>query len=355
MNCKKGLLIPFFKDFDLRRILLGNDVSTNNKTIVPITDMQSTNLDIDYDITTDKDEDKDYSLKKVDDMPKREKVNITNNISKKNSSKNSKKKSQNKKVNSSYKIQQNKNDEDKIKEKGQNKLSILNDCYKKLNGLLSTHSFIEISENILKIMNDIEEEDNNKNRLYEEVKNITSKIQSKENIIIILLNILSQKFLKNNTLEEMKEEEKDKTFEKNEPNTKINSEEQALQNEIERNSNLIFFDCSSNIFKFKQLLKTTRLGPYYYKDNEEIFSYSLQKIKDKQKPPVFRCNKIKNKCKAKCIFNDNFDIKLVGIHNHSEGNLKNLFYIKYPFLNQKDWKQIQILKNKEKVYVVRLG
>ena len=89
--------------------------------------------------------------------------------------------------------------EDK-KEKGKEKENVntfqeLNDCYNRLNDLISNYSFSDITDAVIKLNNNIpaEESDPNEKQLFRDIKKITSVIYKKEDIIMMCLSILSSK------------------------------------------------------------------------------------------------------------------------------------------------------------------
>ena len=79
-------------------------------------------------------------------------------------------------------------------------MSKLDDCYEKLDGLISKNGFTKIGYIILKLLNDINENDKDDDKLFNEIKNIISNISNKESIIMMCLSILSSKYLLNNKL-----------------------------------------------------------------------------------------------------------------------------------------------------------
>ena len=86
-----------------------------------------------------------------------------------------------------------------------NTISELNFCYKELDDIISKYPFFEIAQIILKINNDINDEDNNNKELYEKIKKITSIIKDKNNITLMCLSILSSKSLLNDHINQIEE------------------------------------------------------------------------------------------------------------------------------------------------------
>ena len=89
--------------------------------------------------------------------------------------------------------------------KSANTISELNFCYKELDDIISKYPFFEIAQIILKINNDINDEDNNNKELYEKIKKITSIIKDKNNITLMCLSILSSKSLLNDHINQIEE------------------------------------------------------------------------------------------------------------------------------------------------------
>jgi hypothetical protein len=266
----------------------------------------------------------------------------------------------------------NKNEKEKNKANDQNKLNVLSTCYDELDAMFSKYSFAEISQLILKIMNNIGEEEKKNVKPYEEMKCIISKLKNKENLLIMCFSILSKNCLLKKdsselgTTSQIKKEKKEKSpnkesphfEEKNKPHLDRNQKDSdLLQNEIRINNKLRFYENPSII---NSMINTAKVGVHYYKSEEgEIFSYS--QIKQARSsiclPIKFSCNRTKSKCGAQCvIFNSNnkVSVKLIGSHNHTEGIKKSYFFSQYQFLFEKKWDHIQIFKNKGIVTVVRL-
>ena len=377
MNFRDSLLMQNFKnEQNEEESLFGKDISTNNNIINPVSNFESTNIysrsmtEDNYccsNINIKKEDDDDFSVLIFEDYShssteKEVNQDCQKHITNKRASQDIKKMESNiKKVNVLSKIEggkNNKNDKEKRKDNDQNKLTVLNNCFNELNDLISKYSFIEISKIIIKIMNDINEENKKKNKLYEKVKDVISKIGNKKSIVMICLSIWSRKLvLKTNKdkiddiYSQQKKIEQNKKEEIPYLNRKNIAEKPDIQNSIKINDNLYFFDYSCNIILLKLLLKVTKLGSHYYKNNEEIFSYNTN---NKNIPFTFLCSKYGIKCRAKCIIDNNCSIKLLNTHNHNEGIMKSGFYKRYPFLIGKKWEHIQIFKIKDKVFVIRL-
>ena len=78
---------------------------------------------------------------------------------------------ENHKINKKEKFRSNISFDKRLKEiKSTNTISELNFCYKELDDIISKYPFFEIAQIILKINNDINDEDNNNKELYEKIK-----------------------------------------------------------------------------------------------------------------------------------------------------------------------------------------
>lgn len=260
----------------------------------------------------------------------------------------------------------NKNEIEKDESNAQNKLNVLSTCYDELDAMFSKYSFAEISQLILKIMNNIGEEDKKNVKPYEKLKCIISKLKNKESLLIMCFSILSKKCLLKKDCSEYENTSKIKKESPNKESTHFeenskpcldrNQKEDLLQNEIRINNKLRFYEYPSII---NSMINTAKIGVHYYKSEEgEIFSYShIKQARPSICLPIkLSCNKTKSKCGAQCIiFNSNnkVSVKLIGSHKHTNGIKKSYFFSQYQFLFEKKWEHIQIFKNKDMVTVVR--
>ena len=296
-----------------------------------------------------------------------------------------------------------------------NSMSELNECYKKMEELISNYPFTQIAKIIIKIINGIEKEDKYNNELYNQIKKITSKIRNKESITMICLAILSSKISLNynnnnlNTIkiDEEKEEKEKKAKEEKKENDESEMEIEILEdkkesNEIieieeqieeikkeekkedkkkEKKEKRIYVDESPKKIELKinnpvknkikekdkninnnvQLINSIEdikqyysLGRHYYKnkDNKEIYSYKGRDSK-LTNSIKFYCSEIHNGCKATCIINKRTNkVKIIGKHQHSGMKNVDKFYKKFSILDGKEWEHIQILNVGDKVKVI---
>ena len=246
--------------------------------------------------------------------------------------------------------------------KSANTISELNFCYKELDDIISKYPFFEIAQIILKINNDINDEDNNNKELYEKIKKITSIIKDKNNITLMCLSILSSKSLLNdhinqieegfieiNDIEEIEKEKNEEDIKieiekKDNDVTKAKAERKGKNMEKEINENNFFKG-----FKFKK--NKYLFGKHFYKYKGNIYCYVPKTIKPSRFVSVYCLHRYQG-CKAKIIVYRNSDyVSVIGTHKHrSRSSIE--FYKKYPFLKNVEWKHIQIIKEGGKELVV---
>ena len=91
---------------------------------------------------------------------------------------------------------------------------------------------------------------------------------------------------------------------------------------------------------------------HYYKNKNIIYCYFTTTLVPRNYTTVY-CIRRFDGCIAKCIVrrNDNY-VKVIGKHNHDFGISHNYFYTKFPFLENKKWKHIQIVKENMKNIVI---
>ena len=243
-----------------------------------------------------------------------------------------------------------------------NTISELNFCYKELDDIISKYPFFEIAQIILKINNDINDEDNNNKELYEKIKKITSIIKDKNNITLMCLSILSSKSLLNdhinqieesfieiNDIEEIEKEKNEEDIKiedgkKDNDVTKAKAERKGKNMEKEINENNFFKG-----FKFKK--NKYLFGKHFYKYKENIYCYVPKTIKPSRFVSVYCLHRYQG-CKAKIIVYRNSDyVSVIGTHKHRSRSSTE-FYKKYPFLKNVEWKHIQIIKEGGKELVV---
>ena len=252
------------------------------------------------------------------------------------------------KNNSTIKINQNKsyNEIENIKKANSNTLSEINDCFSKLNDLISKYSLIEVIDIILKLINGIPEEMMENNELFKKINKITNKIKNKNTITIICLSILSSKYsLKENNIQKIKNEQsEDNEKRKESDNDELNSE--GYDEFEEKKIELI------NGFHLKKDLLV--FGTHYYNCRDKIYSF-IPRTKNKlvSKITAFCSKNNRKRCSAKVIVIANSEkVEILGHHNHDNGISKSFFYSKYPFLKDKKWTHVQIIKGKRKDKVI---
>ena len=223
-------------------------------------------------------------------------------------------------------------------------------CYKKLNKIISKYSFDKISEILLKINNniDIEKDDN---EIFKKIKKITSIIKKKQDIILMILRILTKNHIKcleaknNPCSEDNKEEEDIKKYKNNKENKekepkikeeKEKEEEEDVEEKNEENKEgKKDKENSENYIIFKD---------HYHNDGYNIYCYKPKKVKKSNLRCTLYCSETYNKnCKAKIIvFTNSNYINFLGNHNHY-GISKEDFYNVYPFLKKTTWQDIQVI------------
>lgn len=200
--------------------------------------------------------------------------------------------------------------------KESSELSVLNDCYNKLTELISEYPFIEISKIILKLINDIAQEDNDNNILFKEIKKIISKMKNKGSITIMCLSILSSKINLNKdndkdvlsqTFSQKKEENQKVKINKkysipknkqNKLNWKNNIKKNVTNNEVNIKETMELIKASKE--NMELLIKKAKKYCFFYKnDEEEIFLYRCKNTINKE-PFIYYCSKDKTKCRAIC-------------------------------------------------------
>ena len=259
----------------------------------------------------------------------------------------------------------------------------LNYYYKKINDLVSNYSFAEIAQNIIKLFNNVDKDINGDNELLQKLKKITKKID-KETIIMMSLSILSSKIsIENSMKDKMNESAKEETqkINNNKNSIKIKEEEddyddykkkkekiidlseENQENEDEENEesgNINAKNRINNKIKQYELINSFKNMPeqkyifrkHYFNNKNIIYSYFSKTFVPRHTSTVY-CTRKFDGCNAKCIVRRNSNyVKLLGKHNHDFGLSHNYFYEKFPFLKNKKWKHIQIVKEKMKNIVI---
>lgn len=213
-----------------------------------------------------------------------------------------------------------------------NSLSEISDCYKILQEEISKHSFVEVANIIIKIINDIKESSQDNNELFEKIKNAISRIKNQESISLILLDILSKKILLKNEIQN--------NSNKNEED--INTEEngEVCKEKRKKKDNYIFVNSIEEIPD-----KKYSFGKHYYQHNNKLYCFKPKKLQSVQAHTFFCMNK---NCSAKCVIRClTSDVKFFGSHNHNDGISEISFYKKFPYLKNINWVHIQIIKGIE--------
>ena len=244
----------------------------------------------------------------------------------------------------------------------QNSLPELEDCYEKLKVLISKNNFIDVVFNILKIFNGISENDKNKDKLFNEIVNITSNIKDKCSIIMICLSIMLSNNSLNNKIvvnpKEIKEkidnisesiDIKDDNLEKN----SLNKEYREIDEEEEINNNIVKINEITIINGMKNFKNDNYLfGNHYFKKENKVHCFKPRRNQNKI-CKTFNCYRNPKGCKAQCIVDKKNDtVNIIGIHNHKLGYPVFRLIHNYPCLNRKRWNHIQIFKvNNEDIIV----
>ena len=259
-------------------------------------------------------------------------------------------------------------------------ISELDKCYNTLKDLISEYSFTEIADIIIKINNNIfdDQTNNDKAGLFKKIKKATSKIKNKESITMMCLSILSSKYSFNNQINEKPKEYKDNKEIKNKKETNSNNEILI----IDENDDIINdisgskYDDNNKLFedvkekkeknkknekkKYKKIIngfRTMEKGRYifekhYYNDNKNIYCYCSKTRKPAKFITAYCYHRFMG-CRAKCLIIANSDsVQLNGTHSHNCNLSKKEFYQNFPELKNKNWSHIQMVKKKSGRYVL---
>ena len=257
----------------------------------------------------------------------------------------------------------------------------LNYYYKKLNDLVSQYSFSEIAQNIIKLFNNVDKDLNGNNKLLSKLKKIASKLD-KETITMMSLSILSSKMsiensMKNKMNESLKGKKETKNNNKNIINIKeeddydskkkkekiIDLSEENAESEDEEKEESDNIKAKNKIKKkikqyefinsFKNMPKQKYIFAKHYSNNKNIIYCYFSKTLVPRHSTTLYCTRNFDGCMAKCKIRRNTNcVKLLEKHNHDFGLSHNYFYEKFPFLKNKKWKHIQIVKEKKKNIVI---
>ena len=244
----------------------------------------------------------------------------------------------------------------------QNCLPELDDCYEKLKVLISRNNFVDVAFNIIKIFNGISENDKAKDKLLNEIVNITSNIRDKNIIVMMCLSILSSNNSLNNKIIENPKERKEKIDEipestdYNDDNLEENSlyeefkeidEEKEIKQNKNQYDNPTFINGMINFNNNNYLF-----GNHFYKKGKIIHCFKPKKNKFSNSK-TFSCYRKTSGCNAECVVDKTKDIvTMKGIHNHDFGYPTSRFFNKYPYLMRKKWKHIQIFKVNDIDFIV---
>ena len=210
------------------------------------------------------------------------------------------------------------------KESKNNIYSEVNFCYNELVKIMEKYSFFEVSNILLKVANEMAEDNDDDHELYQKLKNISSNIKNKGNLALICLSALSSKIQLKNDKKGENEIKKVHSEDKGGKNLKKTAKKNKKQKYI--------------------------FGDHYYNLNNNIYCY-----KNKSKYPSYKitlyCEKRNNKrCKAHIIVNgcdDSNNFLIIGDHEH-EGISAKSFYKRFPTFKDKNWSHIQLIKDEKK-------
>lgn len=273
----------------------------------------------------------------------------------------------NKRKNSSLDKKDNKNNElfKKNEELNRNTAVELDDCYRKLETIISNHSYTEIIHILLKIMNDINEENN---ILFNDIKKATSKIKNKESILLMFVGIVLSQIPLNKNKNKKKEKVYNGMKKMDKPYDIITLDDNS-ENSFENAQNYIDdLKKKTNIKKitkkiiyineFKKLNKSIyncELGKHYKKQKDEIFCFYPKSKNLNMKRICLYCTRRDKGCEGKIVvYKDSNKFISKGEHNHKCGLTKQKFYKEYPFLLNENWNNIQIIRENEADKMVRL-
>ena len=243
-------------------------------------------------------------------------------------------------------------------------ISELDKCYNKLNDLISKYSFNEIADIIIKISNGVldDKTNNDKKELFKKIQKAISKIKNKDSITMMCLSILSSKyFLNNNIKEKPKESEekieiKDKNDEKDDlKDTSESESEYVEESEISEdvNEKIENKKYGKIINGFKTMKKERYIfEKHYYNDKKNIYCYCSKSTKPHRYVTAYCYHRFLG-CRAKCLIFANCDnVVLSGTHSKNCFLSQKEFYENFPELKNKKWRHIQMIKKKNKPYIL---
>ena len=242
-----------------------------------------------------------------------------------------------------------------------NTLSEINNCYSKLNGLISKYSISKVVQIILKLINGSQEDFKDNNQLFKKIKTITDTIENKNTITIMCLSILSTKCGLNENNNQKIKKEKYIQLSESQNNIKSYENDNDNDNDNDEQSNGLI-NGGYDEFEEKQLVLINGFhckkdllvfGTHYYNDGINIYSFVPRNSKPTTYVTAYCSKKYRKNCEAKIIVKRNSTKPMLfGNHNHIKGISKSFFYSKYPLLKDKEWKHVQIIKGIKKDKVI---
>ena len=250
-----------------------------------------------------------------------------------------------------------------------NSFEELNFCYNELNDLLSVYPFSDVADVILKINNDIEKDNSDKDEkiIFKKINGINSVIKNKQDITTMCLSILASKISNNelikdkindinydNISDENPLEEKSKEEKKNQENPKEYKLKEDKPNQRRKSLNKDKKE-RKVINSFKALNQLNyKFGMHFVNsDNNRIYQYDPPTAERRASMTLFCRNRTLHRCTAKCIvYSHSNDVTIKGKHNH-EGIPDKYFYSAYPELKNKNWEHVQIIKDNGEDIIIR--
>ena len=204
-----------------------------------------------------------------------------------------------------------------------NNLKKICDSHDELKKLVSKYSVFDVVKVIIQITNNMTIEGEKDKLIFNQIQTILKKFNNKEDITLLLLSVLNDKFSK----EESKEETSNNNM------ICLDEEESNENNDTNSNDNDISSESEKNIYEYIIVLK---------KYKKYIHSYKLTNT-DKLTNIITPC--IDKDCNALCHVTAN-KIYPKGKHNHKESSKSiSKFESKYPTLvNNPSWKYAKIVK-----------
>ena len=219
-------------------------------------------------------------------------------------------------------------------------------CYKKLNKLISKYSFAKIAEILIKINNNIEEDDDEK-EIIKKIKKVISIIKNKQNIILMILRIFSiknEKYFKDESDKSKDDIGKEEEVNCMKKSINIKKEENRIKEEAIEDD---FTDINKGNKEEKsdkgKSINNIIFKEHYHNDGYNIYCYKPRKMTISSLKCTLYCTETyRQKCNAKCTLFTNSNVtSFTGNHNHDGISIEN-FYKTYPFLKNTSWKDFQV-------------